>query len=92
MPNHAGAAVVRNQVKFHQFLKKRHNTNPSRGPYHYRSPARIFWRTIRGMLPQKTARGQAALARLQTYEGIPAPYDKVRDGATQHTCTYIFCS
>lgn len=70
--------LVRNQVKFHQFLKKRHNTNPSRGPYHYRSPARIFWRTIRGMLPQKTARGQAALARLQTYEGIPAPYDKTK--------------
>ena len=36
--------LVRNQVKFAQFLKKRHNTNPSRGPYHYRSPARIFWR------------------------------------------------
>ena len=70
--------LVRNQVKFAQFLKKRHNTNPSRGPYHYRSPARIFWRTVRGMLPQKTARGQQALARLQTYEGIPEPYDTTK--------------
>ena len=22
------------------------NTNPKRGPYHFRSPARIFWRTV----------------------------------------------
>lgn len=40
-------AVVRNKVKYMQFKKKRHNTNPKRGPYHFRSPARIFWRTVR---------------------------------------------
>lgn len=28
------------------------------------------------MLHQKSARGQEALARLSTFEGIPAPYDK----------------
>lgn len=27
------------------------------------------------MLPHKTARGTAALARLKTFEGIPPPYD-----------------
>ena len=27
-------------------------------------------------MPHKTARGQAALARLATFEGIPEPYDK----------------
>ncbi|CAM9899099.1 unnamed protein product [Phaeothamnion confervicola] len=58
-----------------QFLKKRHNTNPARGPYHFRSPARIFWRSVRGMVPQKTFRGQQALSRLACFEGIPAPYD-----------------
>lgn len=36
----------------------------------------MVWRTIRGMLHQKTARGQEALSRLSTFDGIPAPYDK----------------
>ncbi|NXS60068.1 RL13A protein, partial [Brachypteracias leptosomus] len=35
-------------VKFLAFLRKRMNTNPSRGPYHFRAPSRIFWRTVRG--------------------------------------------
>ncbi|CAM9146413.1 unnamed protein product [Ascophyllum nodosum] len=69
-------SLVRNKVKYMQFKKKRHNTNPSRGPYHFRSPAKIFWRTVRGMLPQKTERGQEALKRLSCFEGIPEPYDK----------------
>ncbi|NWH69481.1 RL13A protein, partial [Piaya cayana] len=66
-------------VKFLAFLRKRMNTNPSRGPYHFRAPSRIFWRTVRGMLPHKTKRGQAALERLKVFDGIPPPYDKVRD-------------
>ncbi|XP_034531320.1 60S ribosomal protein L13a-like [Notolabrus celidotus] len=52
------------------------DTNPSRGPYHFRAPSRIFWRTVRGMLPHKTKRGQAALERLKVFDGIPPPYDK----------------
>ena len=52
------------------------NTNPSKGPFHFKSPAMIVWRTVRGMVHQKTARGQAALKRLSTFDGIPAPYDK----------------
>lgn len=36
----------------------------------------MVWRTIRGMVHQKTARGQQALQRLKTYDGIPEPYDK----------------
>lgn len=38
--------VARNKVKYAQFVKKRINTNPRRGPFHFRSPARIFWRTV----------------------------------------------
>ena len=68
--------VVRNRVKYAQFRKKRMNTNPRRGPFHFKSPARIFWRTVRGMVHQKTKRGQEAIARLSTFEGIPHPYDK----------------
>ena len=63
-------------MKYAQFRKKRMNTNPGRGPFHFRSPARIVWRTIRGMVHQKTQRGQDALSRLSCFEGIPHPYDK----------------
>ena len=38
----------------------------------------MVWRTIRGMIHQKSARGQEALTRLSTFEGIPAPYDKMK--------------
>ncbi len=63
-------------MKYAQFRKKRMNTNPGKGPYHFKSPARMVWRTIRGMVHQKTKRGQEALGRLSTFEGIPQPYDK----------------
>lgn len=69
-------SIVRNRVKYAQFRKKRMNTNPGKGPFHFKSPARMVWRTIRGMVNQKTSRGQDALARLSTFEGIPHPYDK----------------
>ncbi len=71
-------SIVRNQTKYAQFRKKRMNTNPSRGPFHFKSPARMVWRTVRGMVHQKTARGQAAIGRLSTFEGIPHPYDKMK--------------
>jgi len=38
----------------------------------------MVWRTIRGMVHQKSARGQAAIGRLSTFEGIPHPYDKMK--------------
>lgn len=68
--------MVRNRVKYAQFRNKAMNTNPRKGPFHYKSPAKMVWRTIRGMVHQKTARGQAAIGRLSTFDGIPAPYDK----------------
>nr|KAF6273781.1 ribosomal protein L13a [Pipistrellus kuhlii] len=67
---------ISGNLKYLAFLRKRMNTNPSRGPYHFRAPSRIFWRTVRGMLPHKTKRGQAALDRLKVFDGIPPPYDK----------------
>lgn len=69
-------SLLRNKIKWAYYRKKRHLTNPKKGPIHYRSPARMLWRVVRGMLPHKTARGQAALARFASFEGIPAPYDK----------------
>ena len=66
----------RNKLKYMEFLRKRMNTNPSHGPYHFRAPSKIFWRTVRGMLPHKLSRGKEAMDRLKTFEGIPPPYDK----------------
>ncbi|CAH8588632.1 unnamed protein product [Schistosoma turkestanicum] len=69
-------SFYRNKLKYLDFLRKRMNTNPSRGPYHFRAPAKIFWRTVRGMLPHKLHRGKQALDKLKVFEGIPPPYDK----------------
>ncbi|XP_050208548.1 60S ribosomal protein L13a-3-like [Mercurialis annua] len=70
--------LVRQKMKYLRFLRKRMNTKPSHGPIHFRAPAKIFWRTVRGMIPHKTKRGEAALARLKVYEGVPPPYDKMK--------------
>merc|ERR1712121_208623 len=69
-------SFYRNKLKYLEFLRKRMNTKPSRGPYHFRAPSKIFWRTVRGMLPHKLNRGKEALDRLKVFEGIPSPYDK----------------
>ena len=63
-------------VKYLDFLRKRCNVNPNHGPHHYRAPSKIFWRTVRGMLPHKTPRGEECLGRLRVCEGIPPPYDQ----------------
>jgi len=69
-------SLYRNKLKYLEFLRKRCNINPSRGPFHFRAPSKIFKRIVRGMVPHKTERGKQSLVRLQTFEGIPTPYDK----------------
>jgi large subunit ribosomal protein L13Ae len=71
-------SLFRNKLKFREFLGKSMNTNPRRGQFHFRTPARIFWRTVRGMLPHKTPKGSVALGRLKVFEGVPFPYDHKR--------------
>lgn len=39
----------RNKLKYLSFLRKRCNVNPARGPFHFRAPSRIFWKTVRGV-------------------------------------------
>ncbi|CAB3978311.1 60S ribosomal L13a-like [Paramuricea clavata] len=68
----------RNKLKYLDFLRKRMNTKPSRGPFHFRAPSKIFWRTVRGMVPHKTKRGMEAMNRLKVFDGVPPPYDKVK--------------
>jgi large subunit ribosomal protein L13Ae len=69
-------SLFRNNIIFHEFLQKANNTNPRRNFKHFRSPSRMFWRSLRGMLPHKSPRGKAALDRLRVFEGIPYPYDQ----------------
>ncbi|XP_065164931.1 large ribosomal subunit protein uL13 [Atheta coriaria] len=80
----------RNKLKYLSFLRKRCNVNPARGPFHFRAPSRIFWKTVRGMLPHKSERGKAALTNLKCYEGVPSPYDRrkrlVVPGALRVVC------
>jgi len=71
-------SFIRNKLKYLDFLKIHVNTNPKRGPFHYRAPSKILWRAVRGMLPHKTKRGMAALERLKVFEGVPPPYDKIK--------------
>mmetsp|Transcript_8080 Transcript_8080/g.20588 ORF Transcript_8080/g.20588 Transcript_8080/m.20588 type:complete len:201 (-) Transcript_8080:75-677(-) len=70
--------IWRNQIKMSVRRNKKMNSNPERGPFSIRAPAEILKRMIRGMVPHKTARGEAALCRLKVYEGIPHPYDVMK--------------
>jgi large subunit ribosomal protein L13Ae len=37
-------------VKYLDYLKKRCNVKPSRGPFHFRAPSKIFYKTVRGKI------------------------------------------
>ena len=67
--------LAHNRLKFMEYLRKRMNSNPRRGPYHHRAPSMMFFKAVRGMVPRKSARGQAALGRLRVFDGCPHPYD-----------------
>ncbi|MGY0288519.1 MAG: 50S ribosomal protein L13 [Thermoproteota archaeon] len=44
---------------------------PERGMKISRTPDRIVWRTIRGMVPRKKAKGREAMKRLRVFIGVP---------------------
>ncbi|KAJ2161817.1 60S ribosomal protein L16A [Coemansia sp. RSA 552] len=71
-------SFFRNKIKLQKYLHKRCLSNPKRGPFHFRAPSRIFYRALRGMIPHKTPRGEAALGNLKVFEGVPPPYDKTK--------------
>jgi len=82
-------SLFRNKLKYAYFVKKRTATNPKKGPIHFRTPARMLWRSIRGMMAHKTPRGQAALGRLKVFEGVPHPYDKMKRKVVPGALRYI---
>jgi large subunit ribosomal protein L13Ae len=62
---------IKNKFKFLSRFKKRTNTNPRHGPFHFRSPSQIFWKCLRGMISHKTKTGTRALLNIRLFEGIP---------------------
>jgi ribosomal protein uL13 len=58
-------SFIRNKLLFMSYLKKKKNTNPTRGPFHFRAPSRMMWRVVRSMMAHRTSRCQAALERLK---------------------------
>jgi len=68
-------SLYRQTLKWDAFKRKTNNVNPKHGPFHYRAPAKMFWRVVRGMVEHKKARGAAAMDRLTLHDGCPHPYD-----------------
>lgn len=68
----------RNRFLFQSYLKKRTNTNPKHGPFHFRAPSKVIEKAMRGMLRRKTKRGEAAMARVKFYEGVPPAFGKTK--------------
>jgi len=48
--------------------------HPGKGPFHPRRPDQIVRRTVRGMLPHRLPKGQAALKRLRVFLGVPSEF------------------
>merc|ERR1712147_229886 len=71
-------SFMRNKLKLLMKRNKRMNTNPRKGPFHHKSPADMFMRVVRGMLPHVWYRGSAAFQRVKAVEGIPSPFDEVK--------------
>merc|ERR1712093_842111 len=76
-------SFIRNKLKLLMKRNKRMNTNPKKGPFHHRSPADMFLRVVRGMLPHKHYRGSAAFQRVKTLEGVPEPFNSVKKMVVQ---------
>lgn len=70
-------SFIRNKLLFMSYLRKKMNTNPAKGPYHFRAPSRMVWRTIRSMMQHKISRCEAALERLKVGKS-PQPPTLVR--------------
>ncbi|TQD83429.1 hypothetical protein C1H46_031017 [Malus baccata] len=70
--------LVRQKMKYMRFLRKRMNTQPSHGPIHYRSPAKIFWRTVRGVLRLQKGHKYCLLGQLSSEVGWNH-YDTIKE-------------
>ena len=51
----------------------------------------MIFRNFCRMIPHKTKRGAAALARLKAYEGVPPPYDKIKRMVIPDALKWVPC-
>eukprot|EP01005_Ploeotia_sp_CARIB1_P001563 NODE_483_length_803_cov_333.016272_g474_i0.p1 GENE.NODE_483_length_803_cov_333.016272_g474_i0~~NODE_483_length_803_cov_333.016272_g474_i0.p1 ORF type:complete len:196 (-),score=30.99 NODE_483_length_803_cov_333.016272_g474_i0:155-742(-) len=82
-------SFVRNKVLLRQWMRKKHLTNPKRGPFHHRAPGAMLERSIRGMIRYRTKKGKAAFSRLNTFEGVPPKWQKRKRFVIPAALTYI---
>merc|ERR1711935_1065089 len=68
-------SFIRNKLKLLMKRNKRMNTNPVKGPFHHRSPADMFIRVVRGMIPHKLYRGSAAFQRVKA---VAEPFNSMK--------------
>lgn len=64
-------SFIRNKLLYMSYLRKKMNSNPKLGPFHFRAPSRLVWRTIRSMMQHKIAKCEAALERLKVRSMLP---------------------
>lgn len=75
-----------------KFLEVGH---PGKGPFHPRRPDQIIRRTVRGMLPRRLPKGQAALRRLRVFLGLPDEFKALtlqsipKANASKLKCPYV---
>ncbi len=63
-----------NVEKYRYLIKE--TGQPQKGPFLSRLPDRFVRRQIRGMLPHKKPRGNAAWKRILCYQGVPLEFQK----------------
>lgn len=61
-----------------EYLKIASVVHPKHGPFHSRTPDGIITKMVRGMLPRRRPKGEAALKRLRVYVRVPEQYAKVK--------------
>ena len=74
--------------KFKKRIDLRAKGNPHKGPKYPKLPDRIIRRSVRGMLPWKSKRGQTAYRRLMVYISVPDELQNEKaetiEGAVNH--------
>jgi len=83
--NAEGAIVSGNRAMvLARYEQKRKRGSREGGPHYPRRPDQIVKRTIRGMVPYRSARGRDAFRRVRVYVGVPdelddAPRERIED-------------
>jgi len=73
-------SVMSGKPKFTKkfYLERRQRGDPFHGPHYPRTPVGLVRRVIKGMLPFKLPKGQAAYRRLKVYIGVPEEFKNLK--------------